>query len=214
MSGFGPLNEKADHSHIFGNRDAEAFNDFTGARPGNSKAIAFDPKSAVETVHGFETLGLGTSTFLDGAPASKTAIQKTVQEAMLEERPRSSSEAGIGGGLARKKSLAQKIRSIRPDAASGRRRAPPPPGGNRSPTEGRSPTTPSDSKDDGAYINNNDYDDAYDRKGETITVEKRERAPSSPKKPHPGVSRIEESNNGGGLMKRVRSLSKPKRRNE
>lgn len=225
MAGLGPASQKADHSHIFGNRDAEAFNEYSSnSRPSAGRATSFDPKSAIETLHGDESLGLGTSTFLDGAPASRSAMQKTVSEAM-EDRPRSSSEGAFGGGgVQRKKSLAQKIRSIKPDGTSVRRRAPPPPGGGAaharppSPSEPRSPTTPGDSKDAPFF---GDYDDAYDRKGETIAAaaeseRRRERAPSSPRKPHPGLNRVgaDDSNSNGSLLKRVRSLSKPKRRNE
>ena len=223
MAGVGPLNEKADHSHIFGNRDAEAFNEYSSnARPSGARATSFDPKSAIETLHGDESLGLGTSTFLDGAPASRIAMQKTVSESM-EDRPRSSSESAFaGGGVQRKKSLAQKIRSIKPDGTSSRRRAPPPPpvGGAHarpsSPSEARSPTSPGDTS---PFFG--DYDDAYDRKGENIATaaeaeRRRERAPSSPRKPHPGFNRVgvDDSNSNGSLLKRVRSLSKPKRWNE
>lgn len=220
MSGFGPLNEKADHSHIFGGRGAEAFHDYTsnGARLSATRAAAFDPKATVETVHGDESLGLGTSTFLDGAPASRVAMQKTVSEA-FEDRPRSSSDGAFGGGIGiqRKKSLAQKIRSIKSDGPiTSRRRAPPPPSGHRSPSEGRSPTTPIDSKD-GYFFN--DYDDAYDKKGENITAAETDRrqecAPSSPRKPHPGLNRVgTDDASSNGLLKRVRSLSKSKRWNE
>ncbi|KAI5804346.1 Pal1 cell morphology protein-domain-containing protein [Geopyxis carbonaria] len=219
MSGFGPLNKKADHSHVFGNRDPEAFNDYTtGPRPTANRATSFDPKAAIETVHGDESLGLGTSTFLDGAPASKIAMQRTISDSM-DDRPRSSSEGGVsGGGLQRKKSLAQKIRGMKTGAPSdapisSRRRAPPPPGGPRSP--GVSPTTPVDGNGEDPFFN--DYDDAYDRKGESITVveRRRDRAPSSPKKPHPGITRVNtDEGTGNGLMKRVRSLSKSKRRND
>jgi hypothetical protein len=206
MSGFGPLNEKADHSHIFGNRDGEAFNDFTARRPSAARATSFDPKSAVETLHGDESLGLGTSTFLDGAPASRKAMLEKASE-VFEERPRSSSE----GGLQRKKSLAQKIRGIKPDAP-GRRRAPPPPGRQRSPSSGGSPTTPIGSNESPFF---NDYDDAYDRKGESISVVENgsRRSPSSPRKPHINRAGMDDSNSNG-LLQRVRSLSKPKRRNE
>ncbi|KAI5853342.1 Pal1 cell morphology protein-domain-containing protein [Tricharina praecox] len=217
MSGFGPLPSKADHSHIFGNGNGEAFNDYTSnaRRPSTTRAISFDPKSAIETLHGDESLGLGTSTFLDGAPASKLAIQKTVAEG-FDDRPRSSSEGafGNGGGIQRKKSLVQKFRSMKPGETpiGGRRRAPPPPGNRqRSPSEGRSPTTPSSGGDSPFF---NDYDDAYDKKGETISVVDkggRERVPNSPKKPH--LNRVgTDEGNSNGLMKRVRSLSKPKRR--
>lgn len=235
LSGFGPVNLKADHSHLFGNRDPEAFHDFTASgrrdsspgtidvRPSGLRAQSFDPKAA-ETIHGDETVGLGTSTFLDGAPASKVAMERTMSETM-DDRPRSSN-GGIGsggGGLQRKKSLAQKIRSISQNRtnmgdgpiSSGHRR-PPPPG--RSPTEPRySPTTPSS-----AISGKNDrnpffteYDNAYDKKGEAIAETEKyrgDRAPGSPKKPIRVTTGDKGSENG--LLKRVRSLSKSKRRNE
>ncbi|KAI5301681.1 hypothetical protein KEM56_001470, partial [Ascosphaera pollenicola] len=40
----------------------------------------YDPKHKIEPVHGEETMGLGTSTFLDGAPASRVAIQENRKE--------------------------------------------------------------------------------------------------------------------------------------
>jgi len=214
---FGPVTEKADHSLVFGNREPEAFNDYTTAakiRPSAGRATSFDPKAAVETLHGDESLGLGTSTFLDGAPASKAAMQRHYAEEA--ERPRTSGDGG--GGLQRKKSLAQKIRSIsvNKNGVAGeqptRRRAPPIPTGQRSPSEGRpSPATPTDRNDNNPFFN--DYDD--DRKGgETISVA-RDRAPSSPRKPHPGISRVNTDDAGGnGLLKRVRSLSKSKRKEQ
>ena len=65
-------------------------------------------------VHGVESAGLGTSTFLEGTPAPKSAIEKAAAE-----------EAEDGGGLVRKKSLVQKIKVRR--ATSGDRSMPPPP---------------------------------------------------------------------------------------
>lgn len=213
MTGFGPRVEKADHSHVFGNREPEAFHDYTTAsRPSASRAISFDPKATVETVHGTESMGLGTSTFLDGAPASIKA-----QQAANEERPRSSSDAGFqGGGLQRKKSLAQKIRSISqnkagPEGPLGPRRRPPaPPGGRVSPTsDGRpSPRTPMDKSDNNPFFNDHDGTGEMGEGGR-----RRDQAPDSPKKPHPGLDRINSDDAGGsGLLKRVRSLSKSKRR--
>ena len=213
MSGFGPLNSKADHSHIFGNGNGEAYNDYTSnaRRPSTTRVISFDPKSAIETLHGDESLGLGTSTFLDGAPASKLAIKKTEAET-FDDRPRLSSEGafGNGGGIQRKKSLVQKFRSMEAPIG-GRRRPPPPPGGRQhSPPEARSPTTPVSGGNSPVF---NGYDDAYD-KGENISVVDkgtRDRAPSSPKKPHINRGSTDDGN-PNGLMNRVRSLSKPKRR--
>lgn len=230
LSGFGPVNLKADHSHVFGNRDPEAFHDFTASgrrdsspglidvRPSGLRAQSFDPKAA-ETIHGDETVGLGTSTFLDGAPASKVAMERTMSET-ADDRPQSSN-GGMGGGLQRKKSLAQKIRSIsqnRPNmgdgSASGHRR-PPPPG--KSVTEPRySPTSssvPPPKNDRNPFFA--EYDNAYDRKGEAIAEtekNKGDRVPGSPKKTFKSATADKGSENG--LLKRVRSLSKSKRRND
>lgn len=229
LSGFGPVSLKADHSHLFGNRDPEAFHDFTSTgrrdsasgkldvRPSGTRTASFDPKAS-ETIHGDETVGLGTSTFLDGAPASKIAMERTMSETN-DERPRSSN-GGSGGGLQRKKSLAQKIRSISQNrtnmsdgpVSSGHRR-PPPPG--RSPTESKySPTTPvsatAGKNDRNPFFT--EYETAYDKKSEAIAESKGERAPNSPKKP----ARVGTGDKGSenGLLKRVRSLSKSKRRND
>lgn len=230
MTGFGPVNQKADHSALFGNRDPEAFHDYstnngpTGVRPvGGPRAQSFDPKTSAEPVHGDESLGLGTSTFLDGAPAPRTAVQRTMSD--MDDRPRSSSDGAMGGGgLARKKSLAQKIRSISQNKngpgyvsdapITSRRRAPPPPGGQRSPTEATYLPSPSTPNEGNPFFN--DYNDAYDKKGESITVVRKDSEPRSPKKP-PKVERVnsDKMSNENGLLKRVRSLSKPKqRRNE
>ena len=89
------------------------------------RSTSFDPRLKTELVHGVESAGLGTSTFLEGAPAPKSAIEKANKGGNDED----------GGGLVRKKSLVQKI------TKSGRRstvgdRSPPPPirgTGERSP---------------------------------------------------------------------------------
>jgi hypothetical protein len=62
-----------------------------------------------EPVHGVESAGLGTSTFLEGAPAPKAAIER----AGIEEEE---------NGLVRKKSIVQKIRARR---GTGERSPPP-----------------------------------------------------------------------------------------
>jgi hypothetical protein len=183
-------------------------------------AAAFDPKKALNLVHGDETPGLGTSTFLDGTPASRAAVQKSVSES-VEDRPKSPNGMNNGGGLQRKKSLAQKIRSISQNRTvdgpiQSHRRPPPPPG--RSPTE--PPYSPITSSGPSPSQGNNnpffsDYDTAYDRKGETITVAER-RAPGSPRKPSVGRAQPGDGRpvDNSGLLGRVRSLSKSKRRNE
>ncbi|ODV95283.1 hypothetical protein PACTADRAFT_50029 [Pachysolen tannophilus NRRL Y-2460] len=62
--------------------------------------IQFDSNTKQAPVHGSTTLGLGSSTFLDGAPASKTAI---IDDA----------NTNLGAGLGRKKSLVNRVKSIR-----------------------------------------------------------------------------------------------------
>lgn len=107
IGGSGPLNTRPDHATFMGNADDEAFKDYaTGAKEGpdrsKSELPVFDPTSRGMILHGDETLGLGTSTFLEGTPAARTAIQRREEERA----------AGIDSGLQRKKSLAQRIRSI------------------------------------------------------------------------------------------------------
>ncbi|OAF63291.1 hypothetical protein VC83_00043 [Pseudogymnoascus destructans] len=117
-----PMNRRPNHAAFLGNNDEEAFKDFStggGASTnyesygGRANGLGAQPSvqsstMKVEPVHGDESLGLGTSTFLEGAPASKAAIQRTAAETAGAE----SAAAKAGGGLARKKSLAQKIRGI------------------------------------------------------------------------------------------------------
>ena len=76
----------------------------TFQRSEHSTPRAFDAIARVDPVHGDESLGLGTSTFLEGAPASRLAIKRRESE----------SDQGLSGagGLGRKKSLAQKIRGM------------------------------------------------------------------------------------------------------
>jgi hypothetical protein len=118
IGGGGPLNTRPDHATFLGNNDDEAFKDYSGGGVGPSSYASYGdgtrrPSKAiepvvvstaqrVEPVHGDESLGLGTSTFLEGAPASRNAIQRRDTEEAIPD----------GNGLQRKKSLAQKIRGI------------------------------------------------------------------------------------------------------
>jgi len=74
------------------------------------RSASFDPRLKTELVHGVESAGLGTSTFLEGAPAPKSAIEKATAE----------EDDGV---LVRKMSLVQKIKARR--ATSGDRSPPP-----------------------------------------------------------------------------------------
>ena len=123
LGGAGPIN-KSINLALFHGRGEEGFMDYnvSGAsaaaeyesyagpeapRRGDSKGVdrtaAFNPLAKAEVVHGDETMGLGTTTFLEGAPAARVAIQRRESESEV---------AGVGNGLSRKKSLAQKIRGI------------------------------------------------------------------------------------------------------
>jgi len=110
LGGSGPLNKRPDHTTFMGQHDDEAFKEWsTGAKDNNFSSsrikgeAVFDPLSRGSVVYGDESLGLGTSTFLEGTPAARTAIQKREEERAAE---------GANDGLQRKKSLAQRIRNI------------------------------------------------------------------------------------------------------
>lgn len=137
IGGAGPLKKDADHSTFLGQANEEAFKDYAyGKQIPSSKGTApiFDPVSRGDIVHGDETEGLGTSTFLEGTPAARTAIQRHHKE---------QSQELAEGDLKRKKSLAQRIRRVgqgprdygsgsrvhTPDAGFGRQRSPESAGG-------------------------------------------------------------------------------------
>ncbi|KAF5006744.1 hypothetical protein FDECE_6895 [Fusarium decemcellulare] len=112
LGGAGPLNAQADHSTFMGNATDEAFRDFaTGGKTGpryyggssRKETPIFDATGRDQIVHGDESHGLGTSTFLEGTPAARSAIQRHQAEQAQEN---------LEGGLQRKKSLAQRIRHI------------------------------------------------------------------------------------------------------
>lgn len=96
-----------------------------------SQQGSFNPSAKTDPVHGDMTWGLGSSTFLDGAPASKTTISQ------------SQADQGAGaGGLGRKKSLVQRLRGGNGTAPT------PPPRERRVYTDHSDPTTRHTSLDD------------------------------------------------------------------
>ena len=246
IGGSGPVNKNIDIAQFHGH-GADAFTDYStsgpkgapvvyepyagpsapyrgDARPGVDRTSSFNATTKAELVHGDMTIGLGTSTFLEGAPAPRVAIQRRESEGALES----------GGGLGRKKSLAQKIRGIsnarRQDGARGV--ASPEPRYERT----TSPvTTPGANglpivRETNPFFN--DYDAAYDKKGASIKVAEeqnkvgeseigRARAPSSPMRPAvlgnalekkvtneaPGGDvQAEGEVKSGGFLSRVKSL--------
>ncbi|TEA10054.1 Protein PAL1 [Colletotrichum sidae] len=108
LGGSGPLNKRPDHATFMGNNDGDASADYNyaaiGAREKNDEPAVFDPRNRGSILHGEESMGLGTSTFLEGTPAARTAIQR--REA--EQAQQMASE-----GLKRNKSIAQRIRGIK-----------------------------------------------------------------------------------------------------
>ena len=229
LGGGGPLNKRPDHATFLGNNDEEAFKDYSrggvgyngyepygnGAiRPGKTAATIESATNRIEPIHGEETLGLGTSTFLEGAPASRTAMQRR------ESEQTSPTE---GGGLSRKKSLAQKIRGIN------NRRDYGPSGRITSPDSVLvSPDAPASTPGGSKVTETNPFFSEFskgdDSKKESITIVEperqtgRARAPSSPRR---GLGeRLERrvttdgssgadapaKPSGGGFLSRVKSL--------
>ena len=94
------------------------------------RSASFDPRLKTEPVHGVETVGLGTSTFLEGAPAPKSAVKAINDD----------DEEDGAGGLMRKKSLVQKIKGRRGTTGAGGDRSPPPMSGPLLGTTNGTPT--------------------------------------------------------------------------
>ncbi|KAB2570273.1 putative membrane associated protein pal1 protein [Lasiodiplodia theobromae] len=226
MGGSGPVNASMNLDQFHG-RGAEGFSDFSSAarnddlpKPSAGQAGFYNPKSDIEPIHGDESNGLGSSTFLEGAPASRKDM----------ERRDSEQEMGMGGGgLARKKSLAQRIRGISqprrdyggrvvsPGVDYESRRPPPPPpvNGQSSPLGG-----PQSAGGRGKLQEKNPFFDDYDEKGASVG---RARAPSSPGRPN--LERLPTGEAGpadepkpSGFLTRMKSLKggprkpKPERR--
>jgi hypothetical protein len=261
IGGSGPVNKNIDMAQFHG-RGAEGFTDYAasgataeqdsfvsyagasaptrsgpGVRPGVDRTTSFNPTALVDPVYGDETVGLGATTFLEGAPAPRAAIQRRESE--------SDANTANGGGLSRTRSLAQKIR--------GMNRGPGPLGRVTSPDvydrhRATSPTSPIEQtvlsaggmpkiQERNPFFN--DHDDAYEKKGAKIQIAEdknrvdssvgRERAMSSPRRaPLPGLleRRVtndgtgaleSEGKSGGGFLSRVKSLkggrrARPERR--
>ncbi|KAI9725615.1 MAG: hypothetical protein M1828_002900 [Chrysothrix sp. TS-e1954] len=131
LGGSGPVNKNLDFERFHG-IGAEGYSDYN-ATPQNTSAVAdqpytitrrpyveransdsapFHPKDRSDIVYGDETAGLGASTFLEGTPASRAALQRRESETEATTVGGASGSGGGngGGGLTRKRSLAQKLR--------------------------------------------------------------------------------------------------------
>jgi hypothetical protein len=234
LGGGGPLNKRPDHATFLGNNDDEAFKDYSKGglaqngyesynlesnrhRPSRQDSNIQSATTKVEPIHGEESLGLGTSTFLEGAPASRTAMQRRESEQAVATE----------GGLGRKKSLAQKIRGVgnsRREYGNPRVTSP----GVMSPVSPRTPAlTPG-----GTEVDSNPFfneftkgDDRIGGKKETLTFVEPAKSPrgETPDSPKRGVGeRLERrvtsdgssgadqsakpTGSGGGFLARVKSL--------
>ncbi|KAJ5181429.1 hypothetical protein N7449_011576 [Penicillium cf. viridicatum] len=191
LGGAGPNNSNID-LNLFHGRMEEGHNDFSTAGRRNAETGFMDPTARVDPIHGPQSMGLGTSTFLDGAPASRSAMARRESE----------NESGLtpNGGLARKKSLAQRLRG----RGAG-------PGRMASPTD-NFPRNP--------YFQEEEYEEEWDKKGSSIEARLdggRVRSSSSPKQMERKITNdrpYEESRlnpgAGGGFLNRMKSLRKPK----
>ncbi|CZT17146.1 uncharacterized protein RCC_02978 [Ramularia collo-cygni] len=222
LGGSGPVSSRLDLDKFHG-RGQESFSEYAATRKVDTTIV--DPTLRAPPVHGEETYGLGTSTFLDGAPASKTALQRRVSEDPAAE--------GSGSGLSRKKSIAQRFRGM-----SGSR--PNRPGEGNSPPHIKAVSAGGlararYNKENEVNPFENDYEPAFEKKGTQIRIAEQERPSAtngrgegSPKAPL-GRSRTSESDvptrgntrssnedersaPGGGFLSRMKSLKGGNRR--
>ncbi|KAI8961794.1 Pal1-domain-containing protein [Daldinia sp. FL1419] len=202
IGGTGPINKRPDHLQFMGQEPHDASTMYGGVvkeRSGGSKSEAtfFDPKQANEFVVGEETLGLGSSTFLEGTPATRSAIQRNQAETAQEVMEQ---------GLGRKKSVVQRFRSIK--------RAPREPrefnsdGDRYTPRTGDMPTSSSTGE-------RNPFFAEFDKAEEHISVKRKDSNPTTPMTPPvPSLERRGTNDGpedgaakqGNGLMSRMKSL--------
>ncbi|KAI0101275.1 Pal1-domain-containing protein [Daldinia grandis] len=203
IGGSGPINRRPDHLQFMGQEPHDVSNMYGNVkeRPAGSKgeATLFDPKQANEFVVGEETLGLGSSTFLEGTPAARAAIQRNQAETAQEV---------LEQGLGRKKSVVQRFRSIK--------RAPREPrefnqdGDRYTPRTGDMPTSSSAGE-------RNPFFAEFDGKAEErISVKRKDSNPASPVTPpvpsldrrgtNDGAGSPDGARQGNGFMSRVKSL--------
>jgi hypothetical protein len=222
LGGSGPLNSKIDLDRVHG-RGAEGFSDFGAAanewrKPSARTQTEFSATARVDMVHGEQSHGLGTSTFLEGAPASRKAI---------EEETEAQKRAMMDGGLGRKKSIAQRFRGISqprrygdgpritsPEARYGTATSPTGP-------YSAGPISQTKATEQNPFFSE-DYDRAYEAKGASIqaTETGSRPRPSSPVRNalHRSItsdsigSPHNEPKSSGGFLNRVKSLKGGRRR--
>ena len=154
-------------------------------------STSFDPTSKVEPIHGYESVGLGSTTFLEGAPASRSAmLARTTSDtgsSSNEARPRATSDHA--SGLGRKKSVLQKIRGAYRDRAA----------------ESEIPSSPPVSPYGRVQMEGKEYFDVKETTSNDVAVQE---STSEPSYLSPLYRPASNGNNNGttGLIKRVKSL--------
>jgi hypothetical protein len=223
LGGSGPLNSKIDLDRIHG-RGAEGFTDFGASGDVEFKKprpqAEFSAKGRDDITHGEQTHGLGTSTFLEGAPASRKAIQQET------EAQRAMADSGLG----RKKSIAQRFRGISQPRRTGEGpRITSPEARYGSATSPNGPYSAGPLSQTKATETNpffDEYGKAYDAKGASIkaTGVNNANGYSPPRNPlHRAVTSdslgsptnpnpVQEPKAGGGFLNRVKSLKGGRRR--
>lgn len=206
LGGSGPNNSRLNLELIHGHT-TEGYLDYAATAVGK-KDEAFDATRS-EVIHGMESMGLGTSTFLEGTPASRAAIQRRQSESD-DLAPLS------GGGLQRTKSLAQKFKGIN---RAGTVRMNSADNTQRSPSSAGLPSSSIRAQESNPFFQ--DYDEAYDMKGSKIEearISGRSRASSSPRRTaglerkitNGSIGADENRQNGSGFMNRMKSLRRPR----
>ncbi|KAH6633564.1 Pal1 cell morphology protein-domain-containing protein [Boeremia exigua] len=215
LGGAGPLNTKIDLDRIHG-RGAEGFTDFnSGNEWKKAPAVPtgeFSAKGRDDIVHGEQTHGLGTSTFLEGAPASRTAVEQDFEQKRAENN-----------GLGRKKSIAQRFRGIsqpRRQYGDGPRIQSPEAryGGQPSPQGPYSAGALTQNKTTELNPFFDEYNKAYDNKGASIQAnDSRYKDDSPPRAPLQRAITTDSTNSMGeskptGFLGRMKSIKGGRRR--
>ncbi|KAI1300455.1 Pal1 cell morphology protein-domain-containing protein [Xylaria venustula] len=211
IGGAGPLNKRPDHKLFMGQEPHDASSMYAGVRDSARSKVhemdLFDPKQRGDYEYGEQTLGLGSSTFLEGTPATRTAIARNQEESAQE-----AAESGLG----RKKSVVQRFKSIkrgpRDYSESGRVTSP----------DGYHGHSPRPSLPTGGSVERNPFFAEFDKAEEQISVKRKDSDVMSPLTPPPvhGASLERRATTdatmdgpegqarqaGGGFLSRVKSL--------
>ncbi|KAL9056812.1 MAG: hypothetical protein Q9162_002683 [Coniocarpon cinnabarinum] len=155
MGGSGPVKKSLDFDAFHGRtvqgysdwnetkqQDTANYESYNHNRSGSKDgAEEYNAKENIAQVHGSESLGLGTSTFFEGTVASRKDVERAEQlRRESEDQQPLNPNGAAGGGLSRKRSIAQKIRGMSRPRPGHRDGAPvTTPGGTRWATNPTSP---------------------------------------------------------------------------